>query len=137
LADVVTPNLPEAKVLLGRDLQGLEDMQNAARDLARYKSKSILIKGGHLDDDNSTDLLYLTREDQSIVLKEKKIETRNNHGTGCTLSSAIASYLAGGYDIESAVRKAKRYISEAIRAGSQYKLGHGHGPVHHFFQFWE
>lgn len=136
LADVVTPNLPEAEVLLGRECHGLEAMQEAARDLARHRSKSILIKGGHLDDDHSTDLLYLAREDQFIVLEEDRIETRNNHGTGCTMSSAIASYLAKGHPIESAVRKAKSFITEAIRAGSKYKLGHGHGPVHHFFQFW-
>jgi hydroxymethylpyrimidine/phosphomethylpyrimidine kinase len=137
LAEVVTPNLPEAKVLLGRELQGTEEMQDAARDLAGYNSKNILIKGGHLNDDNSTDFLYLAREDRFVVLKGDRIKTRNNHGTGCTLSSAIASYLAKGYNIESAVRKAKIYVTKAIRAGSEYKLGHGHGPVHHFFDFWD
>ena len=137
LAEIVTPNLPEAKVLLGRELQGTEEMQDAARDLASYNSKNILIKGGHLNDDNSTDFLYLTREDRFVVLKGDRIKTRNNHGTGCTMSSAIASYLAKGHNIESAVRKAKRFITEAIRAGSKYKLGHGHGPVHHFYQFWD
>ena len=137
LAEVVTPNLPEAKVLLGRELQGTEEMQDAARDLAGYNSKNILIKGGHLNDDNSTDFLYLAREDRFVVLKGDRIKTRNNHGTGCTLSSAIASYLAKGYNIESAVRKAKIYVTEAIRAGSEYKLGYGHGPVHHFFDYWD
>ncbi len=137
LAEVVTPNLPEAKVLLGRELQGAEEMQDAARDLAGYNSKNILIKGGHLNDDNSTDFLYLAREDRFVVLKGDRIKTRNNHGTGCTMSSASASYLAKGHNIESAVRKAKRFITEAIRAGSRYKLGHGHGPVHHFYQFWD
>jgi hydroxymethylpyrimidine/phosphomethylpyrimidine kinase len=137
LAEVVTPNLPEATVLLGRELQGLEEMQKAARDLARHGSKSILIKGGHLDDDDSsTDLFYLTREDRFVMLEGDRIETRNNHGTGCTLSSAIASYLAKGFTTEDAVRKAKIYITEAIRSGAAYGLGGGHGPVHHFFEFW-
>ena len=137
LAEVVTPNLPEATVLLGRELQGLEEMQKAARDLARHGSKSILIKGGHSDDDDrSTDLFYLTREDRFVMLEGDRIETRNNHGTGCTLSSAIASYLAKGFTTEDAVRKAKIYITEAIRSGAAYELGGGHGPVNHFFEFW-
>ncbi|MDM8552367.1 bifunctional hydroxymethylpyrimidine kinase/phosphomethylpyrimidine kinase [Desulfobacterales bacterium HSG2] len=136
LADVVTPNLPEAEILLGRKLQDAKDMQDAAKTLAGHGSQSILIKGGHLKNSTSADLLYLARENRFVVLKGDRIETRNNHGTGCTLSSAIASYLAKGCGIEHAVRKAKTYISEAIRAGARYKIGHGHGPVHHFFEFW-
>lgn len=137
LAQVVTPNLPEAAVLLGRELSKLEDLQQAVRDLARYGSRSVLLKGGHSDDDRSTDFLYLTPEDRLVVLESDRIETHNNHGTGCTLSSAIASYLAKGFTTEDAVRKAKLYITEAIRAGAGYKLGNGHGPVHHFFEFWK
>lgn len=136
LADVVTPNLPEAAVLLGRELSRIEDVPEAARELADYGSKAILIKGGHLKDASSTDFLYLAREDRFVQMEGERIETVNNHGTGCTLSSAIASYLAKGNSIEEAVRKAKIYISETIRAGAKYTLGHGHGPVHHFFKFW-
>ncbi|UCE52315.1 MAG: bifunctional hydroxymethylpyrimidine kinase/phosphomethylpyrimidine kinase [Desulfobacterales bacterium] len=137
LVDVVTPNIPEAEVLLDRKLQDFKDMQDAAKALSILGGQSILIKGGHLSETDSTDLLYLTREDHSVVLKEERIETRNNHGTGCTLSSAIASYMAKGHDIEDAVRKAKTYISNAIRAGAEYTIGQGHGPVHHFFEFWK
>ena len=137
LADVVTPNLPEAEVLLGQKIENFEDMQRAARSLAQFGSRSILIKGGHLEESKSTDLLYLTEEDRFVMLEAERIESRNNHGTGCTLSSAIAAYLSRGNRTEDAVRKAKTYIQNAIRAGAQYKIGHGHGPVHHFFEFWE
>lgn len=137
LADVVTPNIPEARVLLDQRLENLEDMQAGAKALAAFGSQSILIKGGHLSDDDSTDLLYLTAEDRFVILEGERIETRNNHGTGCTLSSAIASYMARGCGIEAAVQNAKTYISEAISAGASYKIGHGHGPVHHFYAFWK
>ena len=137
LADVVTPNLPEAEVLLAQKIESIEDMQRAARALAQFGSRSILIKGGHLEESKSTDLLYLTEEDRFVMLEAERIESRNNHGTGCTLSSAVAAYLSRGNRTEDAVRKAKTYIQNAIRAGAQYKIGHGHGPVHHFFEFWE
>ena len=137
LADVVTPNMPEAVVLIGQAIQSRENLENAAKILAAYGSRSILIKGGHEDGDKSTDLLYLTREDRFVRLAAERIQTKNNHGTGCTLSSAIASYLARGHDIEPAVQKAKAFMNQAIAAGAAYKIGHGHGPVHHFFRWWE
>ncbi len=136
MADVVTPNLPEAAVLLNRKIRNAEDLIAAARDLAQFGGKSILIKGGHLENQQSTDWLYLVGEDRLLVFKGDFIRTRNNHGTGCTLSSAIAAHLAKGLKIEAAVRAAKVYIGEAIRAGAGYKLGAGHGPVHHFFNLW-
>ncbi|MFC1856985.1 bifunctional hydroxymethylpyrimidine kinase/phosphomethylpyrimidine kinase [Thermodesulfobacteriota bacterium] len=136
LAHVVTPNLPEAAVLLGRELQAGEDLHQGAKDLARYGSQSVLIKGGHMEDAQSSDLLFLVQENRFIELEGDRIETKNNHGTGCTLSSAIAAYLAKGNSIEDSVRHAKVYITEAIRNGARYALGHGHGPVHHFFEFW-
>ncbi len=136
MADVVTPNLPEAAVLLNRKIRNAEDSIAAARDLAQFGGKSILIKGGHLENQQSTDWLYLVGEDRLLVFKGDFIRTRNNHGTGCTLSSAIAAHLAKGLKIEAAVRAAKVYIGEAIRAGAGYKLGAGHGPVHHFFNLW-
>jgi len=137
VADVVTPNLPEAEVLLGQKIEGFEDMQRAARSLAQFGSRSVLIKGGHLEESTSTDLLYLTEEDRFVILEAERVDSRNNHGTGCTLSSAIAAYISRGSQIEDAVRKAKTYIQNAIRAGAAYKIGQGHGPVHHFFEFWE
>ncbi|MGD8520920.1 MAG: bifunctional hydroxymethylpyrimidine kinase/phosphomethylpyrimidine kinase [Desulfobacterales bacterium] len=137
LADVVTPNIPEAEVLLSRRLQSAEDMHQGAKALAEYGSRSILIKGGHLTDNDSSDLLYLAGGDRFVMLKGERVETRNNHGTGCTLSSAIASYMAKGHDIEAALKKAKSYINHAIQAGAEYTIGQGHGPVHHFFQYWK
>ena len=137
VADVVTPNLPEAEVLLGQKIESFEDIQRAARELARNGGRSILIKGGHMAESKSTDLLYLTEEDRFVRLEAERVDSRNNHGTGCTLSSAIAAHLARGSDIEEAVGKAKTFISKAIRAGAAYEIGHGHGPVHHFFEFWE
>ena len=137
LADVVTPNLPEARVLLGREILGLEEMQTAAESLAAYGCRSILIKGGHLQENKSTDMLYLAEEARWVVLEADRIASRNNHGTGCTLSAAIAAYMAQGCSIEKAVRQAKVYIQNAIRAGAAYTLGKGHGPVHHFFEFWQ
>jgi hydroxymethylpyrimidine/phosphomethylpyrimidine kinase len=130
LADVVTPNIPEASVLFGRPIKQWSDIESAAETLAQHGSRSILIKGGHGDQNQSTDLLF-------VSLAADRIETNNNHGTGCTLSSAIASYMARGKDIEAAVQKAKTFMNQAIAAGAAYKLGHGHGPVHHFFQWWE
>ena len=137
LATVVTPNLPEAGVLLGRQLTVSEEMGDAARALSAFGSRSVLIKGGHLENGDSTDLLYLVAEDRTVHLEGDRIETENNHGTGCTLSSAIAAGLARGRDIETAVTRAKEYIGGAIRAGAAYHLGKGHGPVHHHFKFWE
>ena len=137
LADVVTPNIPEASVLCGRPLRQWSDIESAAKTLAQHGSRSILIKGGHGEEDNSIDLLFLTRENRFVRLAADRIKTNNNHGTGCTLSSAIASYMAKGMDIEEAVQKAKTFMNRAIAAGAQYQIGQGHGPVHHFFQWWE
>jgi hydroxymethylpyrimidine/phosphomethylpyrimidine kinase len=137
LADVVTPNLPEAVVLTGQTIQSRQDVESAAGALSALGSGSILIKGGHGDDDQSSDLLYLTDGDRPVWLTAERIQTRNNHGTGCTLSSAIAAYLARGHDIEKAVQKAKAFTSQAIAAGATYTIGHGHGPVHHFFKWWD
>lgn len=136
LADVLTPNLPEAAVLLQRDIENLHDMQAAVRDLAGFGCRAVLLKGGHQPGLRSTDVLYLAAEDRSVILRGEAVETRNNHGTGCTLSSAVAAHLARGLDLEAAVRGAKAYITAAIGAGAGYRLGAGHGPVHHFFDFW-
>ncbi len=136
LADLITPNLPEASVLLGRDIRSRDDLSQAALDLNRLGCTSVLIKGGHLEEsENSDDLLYLGEEAREITFPVKRIKTDNNHGTGCTLSSAIASGLARGLSTEQAVQAAKEYITGAIAAGAGYKIGRGHGPVHHFFRF--
>jgi hydroxymethylpyrimidine/phosphomethylpyrimidine kinase len=137
LALVVTPNLPEAEVLTDTKINSAEAMFTAARQMAQIGSQAVLIKAGHLEGTaDSTDLLYLSAQDRFIELGGKRIATRNNHGTGCTLSSAIAAHLAQGKELASAVRTAKNYIQGALEAGADYKLGGGHGPVHHFFEYW-
>ena len=139
LATVVTPNVPEAEVMCGRTLKGAREIEAAAKTLAGHGSEAVLIKGGHNEGRESTDLLYFRKDNRKVELSAQRIATRNNHGTGCTLSSAIAAYLAKGAEVESAVSSAKAYITAAIDAGADYQLGrdHGHGPVHHFFRFWE
>nr|WP_084312877.1 bifunctional hydroxymethylpyrimidine kinase/phosphomethylpyrimidine kinase [Desulfobulbus elongatus] len=135
LAHLITPNLPEASVLLGRELTSSAAIAQAAADLTALGCANVLIKGGHLETGDSNDCLYMSTEQRTVVLPGERIATRNNHGTGCTLSSAIASFIARGESVEQAVRLAKEYITGAIRAGTTYTIGHGHGPVHHFFRF--
>ncbi len=138
LAELITPNLPEASVLLERDISSRDDLARAAIDLSKLGCTNILIKGGHLDESqDSDDLLYLGEEGKTIPFPVTRIETNNTHGTGCTLSSAIASGRARGLDIEQAVRAAKDYITGAIAAGAGYRIGNGHGPVHHFFRYFQ
>ncbi|MFZ6031197.1 MAG: bifunctional hydroxymethylpyrimidine kinase/phosphomethylpyrimidine kinase [Chloroflexota bacterium] len=136
LATVLTPNLPEASVLLGRAIQGTAACRQACVDLGRLGPKAVLLKGGHLSSPRSPDLLCTPEEVDLLELDAKRIETPNTHGTGCTLSAAVAAFLARGYSIREAVKAAKEYITQALQAGADYTLGHGHGPVHHFFNWW-
>ena len=135
LADLITPNLPEASVLLDREILSEDDVAAAAVDLAALGAGNVLIKGGHLESENSDDCLYLGAEGRLVTRAGERVVTRNNHGTGCTLSSAIAAFLARGEDMETAVRLGKDYIAGAIQAGAAYEIGRGNGPVHHFFRF--
>jgi hydroxymethylpyrimidine/phosphomethylpyrimidine kinase len=137
LATVITPNLPEASVLLDKAIETPEDMPGAARDLAGLGAQNVLVKGGHLEGDQSFDLLYQRESDQIIELPGRRIQTANSHGTGCTLSSAIAAGLAKGRDLNTAVTEAKAYITEALTAGADITTGKGHGPVHHFYDLWK
>lgn len=136
LATVLTPNLPEASLLLGRPIPSHEERQGAARDLASFGSPYVLLKGGHSGSDAS-DLLYLAKEDRFTQFSGRRIATKNDHGTGCTLSSAIACHLARGKPVEDAVRESKAYIARALEAGAAYGLGKGRGPLHHFFDYWQ
>ncbi len=136
LATIITPNLPEASVLLGKPVETREQMYEACRDLSLLGCKNILLKGGHLTESHSVDFLYLGKNKKLIELDEKRIATKNSHGTGCTISSAVAAYMARKNSIENSVKKAKSYITGALEAGSEYRTGSGHGPVHHFYRFW-
>ncbi|MFC5409374.1 bifunctional hydroxymethylpyrimidine kinase/phosphomethylpyrimidine kinase [Larkinella bovis] len=136
LATVITPNLPETSVLVGRPVQTADEMLPAARDLANWCPGAILVKGGHLDTGESTDLLYLPTGEQHRF-SSGRIQTVNSHGTGCTLSSAIAAGLAKRRSVVESVSGAKTYVTRALQTGAAYRLGAGHGPVHHFFNVWE
>ncbi|MCG9629850.1 bifunctional hydroxymethylpyrimidine kinase/phosphomethylpyrimidine kinase [Vibrio sp. Isolate30] len=133
LADIITPNLPEGAALTGKPVPESEaDMQNMVEELRTLGAKAVLLKGGHLEqDENSNDLLILPT--RTTLISAKRFPTKNTHGTGCTLSSAIASYLAQGNDLTQAVELGKRYISEAIAHADQLDVGQGHGPVNHFY----
>ena len=140
IADLVTPNLPEAEALLSRAIEGRDAMEKAAIDLLGLGPKAVLLKGGHLESDHSADVLVY--EDEGAHLMRRwfdypRIDTGNTHGTGCTLSSAVAAYLARGMRLEPAVERARLYIQKAIEAGAGYTLGKGHGPVHHFHALWK
>ena len=139
ISELVTPNIPEMETLTNMPLSSFEDKEKAANYLLSLGAKAVLLKGGHEDGEVKTDVLYFKGQQstvngqQSLSLISESISTKNVHGTGCTLSSAIAAFLALDYSLEDAVREAKRYITEAIRAGADVKIGHGFGPVNHFF----
>lgn len=128
LAAVVTPNLPETSVLVGREITTVENMHAAARELIAQGAKAVVIKGGHLDGD-AVDVFFDGKT--FLQLSQPRCSTQNTHGTGCTFSSAIAASLAKGMPLANAVREAKGYISQAIAHAEP--LGHGHGPVNHFY----
>jgi len=136
LSTLVTPNLPEASVLLNRPIRNLEDMTSGARELAVMTNSSVLLKGGHMEGHTVHDLLFLHPENRFERFEAERIHTVNDHGTGCTLSAAITAFLAKKNPIPRAVRAAKAYITEALKAGAAYDMGRGRGPVHHFYDFW-
>jgi len=126
LATLVTPNQPEAEILSGLRLHSEEDIQKAAHRILQMGCKAVLIKGGH-GVDKARDILFDGNEFLSFT--EERIQTLNTHGTGCTLSAAIAAHLAMGFSLEAAVSRGKRYVTEAIR--NALELGRGHGPLNH------
>jgi hydroxymethylpyrimidine kinase/phosphomethylpyrimidine kinase len=132
LATIITPNIPEAEVLLNRAIQSPAELQQAARDLLQLGAASALVKGGHFDDEHSDDAL--AHPGGFIWIRGTRIATKNTHGTGCTLSSAIAAGLGLGLELVEAVEQAKRYITGAIEAGAHYSLGQGCGPVCHHYR---
>ena len=127
LAAVVTPNLPEAEVLLGRPISGLDERKRAARELVAMGAKAAVVKGGHADD--AIDVYF--DGSQMVELRAERIETVNTHGSGCVFSAAIAAWLARGADPLQAAREAKSFITQAI--ANSLQIGHGHGPVNPMF----
>ena len=129
---LITPNIPEAELLVGHSID-LANMQSSTKELAHMYQTSVLLKGGHLElTEQMTDILYDYPNKKHSTIHNKAIDTINTHGTGCSLSSSIATYLSKGESLESAVTKGCTYLNKAIEAGKDKTLGHGHGPVNHF-----
>lgn len=132
LATLITPNLDEVSVLVGKQIDTTEKMQEAGQSILKMGTKAVLVKGGHLQQDEL--ISYLIQQDKPIEsYSSKRIETKNTHGSGCTLSSAIASYLAQGFPLNESVSKAQIYIEQAIFTAKDLKIGKGNGPLNHFF----
>jgi hydroxymethylpyrimidine/phosphomethylpyrimidine kinase len=135
IATIITPNIPEAAVLLNiTPANDRETMLEAVRQLQTLGAESVLLKGGHLGGDTCLDVFL--QNGAVTELKQTKIKTNNTHGTGCTLSAAITANLASGDSILMAVKKANLYLHEAIKRADDLNIGKGHGPVHHFYQQW-
>jgi hydroxymethylpyrimidine/phosphomethylpyrimidine kinase len=127
LAAIITPNLPEAEVLLGREIRTMEERRRAARDLVAMGARAAVVKGGHAND--ATDVYFDGA--RLVELSAERIETPNTHGSGCVFSAAIAAWLARGAEPVEAVRQAKTFITQAL--ANSLELGHGHGPVNPMF----
>ena len=135
LATIVTPNLPEAALLTGSSMAKTEtEIARQAEAILKAGAKAVLIKGGHGDGPESTD--YLFADGAMQALSAPRVETKNDHGTGCTLAAAITAHLAKGRELREAVELAKEYLNGALDAGWGLAVGHGRGPVHHFYRWW-
>ena len=134
IADLVTPNKYEAEYISGKKIVSTDDVLYCGRRILDLGAKAVLIKGGHFDDDIMTDYLFFSKNQAPEKFSMQRVATINSHGTGCTLSSAIAAYLAQGYSMTSAVSQAKKYLNMALSYGADIYSGKGHGPVNHFFE---
>lgn len=134
LADVLTPNIPEAERIADIKIHNIEDMKKAADLIHKMGCKNVLVKGGHAEGD-AEDVLFNGTE--YFYFSASRIPTKNTHGTGCTYSSAIASNLALGLPLQEAVGKAKQYITTAIENAVNLDIGKGHGPTHHFYELYK
>lgn len=135
MVDLITPNLPEAADLLGTsEIDDESLMPEHAERLVALGAKRVLLKGGHMASDSSVDLLHA--DGTHSFLRDERVRTTNDHGTGCTLSAAIAALRPQRADWDTSVREAKEYLTAALRAAKSLDVGHGHGPVHHFHRWW-
>lgn len=135
LVEVITPNLPEAEFITGLKLGDSipENYTRLAKAFFEQRTRAVLLKSGHVDADETADRLFMQSAENQHIYPYKKVDTPNTHGTGCTLSSAIASHLALGLSLPEAVERAENYVHSAVAAGAGCRLGRGHGPVDHFF----
>lgn len=134
-ATIITPNLPEAEFLLSSKINSQEELPFFAEQLAQKYNTSVLIKAGHFDSEFLTDVFYDLDDKTVTYYQSKKIISKNTHGTGCTLSSAIASFISQGFDKKTAIKNAHNYLFDAIFAAKDNNFGKGHGPVEHFYKF--
>jgi hydroxymethylpyrimidine/phosphomethylpyrimidine kinase len=132
IAKIITPNLDEAAILAQMEVNTIDDMKKAAHRIMQYGCNAVLVKGGHLKGPDLCDV-YLDKTGEQHIFRTSAIDTINTHGTGCSLSSAIASYMALGNDLIASISKSKAYIQQAIEHGKDVKTGQGHGPLNHFF----
>lgn len=135
-ASLITPNIPEAEIITGRKISDRKDFMDAAKALGDTGAEAILLKSGHFNEDTLVDVLYIPGSGRYVEMPYPRLDTLNTHGTGCTLSSAIAAFLARDYELEVAVKKGVEYVHKALAMGAPYKIGEGHGPVHHFYNYW-
>lgn len=133
LARVITPNIPEAEILCGKKIASEKEFAGVAKILSLDNTVSVLLKAGHLTGETLVDYFYNAEDGSIALLPSKRVNTRNTHGTGCTLSSAFAAALAKGETLTKAAQSAKQYIQQAIISGAEYQIGKGHGPVNHFW----
>lgn len=133
LSTIITPNLSEAMVLTGDSIGDVASMTAAGNKILESGCEAVLIKGGHLEGNNMCDVLCIKGENTPYIYTASKISSKNTHGTGCTLSSSIATYLALGETLREAVRKAKDYVHKGILNGKDVCIGSGHGPLNHFY----
>ena len=131
-AHIVTPNVPEAEALSGLTIRSLEDMRAAGERILKLGPRVVLVKGGHLEGPESVDVAVTSHD--SFELRTPRVDTRHTHGTGCTLSSAIAANLASGLDDRTAITRAREYLDGALRNAPG--IGRGHGPLHHFWRLY-
>ncbi|WP_184549819.1 bifunctional hydroxymethylpyrimidine kinase/phosphomethylpyrimidine kinase [Mucilaginibacter sp. FT3.2] len=132
LAQIITPNLDEATILAKMEINTLRDMKTAAVRIMQYGCNAVLVKGGHLKGPDLFDV-YLDKHGDERIFRSTAIATPNTHGTGCSLSSAIASFIALGNDLTTGISQSKLYVQRAIEHGKDVKTGTGHGPLNHFF----
>lgn len=131
---LITPNLPEAEILLQEKIEG--SLVDVAKKMATTFDVSVLAKAGHIEGDVLTDVLYDKEKNQVFEYQNSRVSTKNSHGTGCSLSSAIAAHLALGHELDRSVQEGITYVHNGLVAGAEYKIGEGHGPIHHFHGIW-
>lgn len=133
LSRVITPNIPEAEILLGCKISEESNFDQIARNLSNISNVSVLLKAGHLDRENLVDYFFNAEDKMMTQLPSKRVQTKNTHGTGCTLSAVFAAALARKEELTMAAKSAKSFIEQAIISGAEYEIGNGHGPVNHNF----